>query len=268
MMRIWLMLAGAGALSISAAVNAQEGSPCRPLTTCSGAGPDAMRLETAWKSAATTGAQRDRIMQAIAAHRSGENTDYAGAAREYFAWRVQATGYDPGKVVVSEADSARIAADTRAHYRRMRLAAESAVRSRLIDPSSAEFSFLGGFIAGEWKPFLARRVSGNIACGTVNARNRMGGYVGATAFVVVLNNETPIFVDMDSNRPSLTLVAGGCLKASFPPPQPGMLDEPAGASTMASAGSVADELAKLAKLKEQGVLSESEFQEQKARLLR
>jgi hypothetical protein len=50
-------------------------------------------------------------------------------------------------------------------------------------------------------------------------------------------------------------------EAATPPPSPPT------ASAVASSASVADELAKLAALRDQGVLSEEEFLAQKARLL-
>lgn len=48
--------------------------------------------------------------------------------------------------------------------------AERAVRNQLIDPNSAEFSEVV--------------VKGNVTCGLVNSKNRMGGYTGSQLFLV------------------------------------------------------------------------------------
>lgn len=53
---------------------------------------------------------------------------------------------------------------------------EEIVKQDLIDPSSAMFSNQKGF------------------CGEVNSKNRMGGYVGKTRYIV-LNNKTVLFED-------------------------------------------------------------------------
>lgn len=49
-------------------------------------------------------------------------------------------------------------------------AAERSVRERLVDPASAEFSEV--------------TTKGNVTCGLVNSRNRMGGYTGRQLFLV------------------------------------------------------------------------------------
>lgn len=49
-------------------------------------------------------------------------------------------------------------------------AAERAVRNQLIDPTSAEFSEVA--------------TKGNVTCGLVNSKNRMGGYTGRQLFLV------------------------------------------------------------------------------------
>jgi hypothetical protein len=48
--------------------------------------------------------------------------------------------------------------------------AERAVRDQLIDPASAEFSEV--------------TTKGNVTCGLVNSKNRMGGYTGRQVFFV------------------------------------------------------------------------------------
>ena len=48
--------------------------------------------------------------------------------------------------------------------------AEAAIKRQLIDPSSAEFTSVGS--------------KGDYVCGLVNSKNRLGGYVGPTGFMV------------------------------------------------------------------------------------
>ncbi len=55
---------------------------------------------------------------------------------------------------------------------RLQREAEEAVRARLKDPGSAEFS---GWIFNDH--------NGDIACGEVNAKNSYGGYTGAQKFI-------------------------------------------------------------------------------------
>ena len=109
----------------------------------------------------------------------------------------------------------------------------AAIAARLIDPESARITWLTGYRQGDIKPFLNPRVTGYVACGSVNARNRLGGYVGASVFVVVIDYGRALFADMDRT-------AGGtyetsCTKAlatGLYPPPPG-----AGGSSGRSAAS-------------------------------
>jgi hypothetical protein len=75
---------------------------------------------------------------------------------------------------------------------------EQAVIARLVDPESARVSWMSGYRKGGFKPMFERRVHGYVACGTVNARNRMGGYAGATGFIVVVDFDRALRVEMDS----------------------------------------------------------------------
>ena len=69
-------------------------------------------------------------------------------------------------------------------YRQM---AEAHIRAQLIDPDSARINWLGSYYRGEFKIMLGGRTYGYVACGTVNSKNRMGGYAGSTPFVVVID---------------------------------------------------------------------------------
>lgn len=149
---------------------------------------------------------------------------------------------------------------------------EAAISARLIDPSSAQFDWPYGFMYGTWKAFLGPKVEGYITCGLVNARNRMGGYVGRTAFVVVLNQAGGVlFSDMGTGK-DFDIVSSQCAntKSQLPPPQYSARSE-ASSSTNdtapSGAPSLADELKKLTDLKSSGALTEQEFQAAKQKLL-
>lgn len=92
---------------------------------------------------------------------------------------------------------------------------EAAVLAMLVDPDSAQISWSSGYHKGGYKPFLAKRVHGWVACGTVNARNRMGGYAGRQDFIVVIDKRRVQWAgiaksptDMISNSCSEALAKG------------------------------------------------------------
>jgi hypothetical protein len=62
-------------------------------------------------------------------------------------------------------------------------AAERAVRDQLIDPASAEFSEVTS--------------KGNVTCGLVNSKNRMGGYTGRQVFFV---RDGQVYFERDSSE--------------------------------------------------------------------
>jgi PDZ domain len=66
--------------------------------------------------------------------------------------------------------------------------AEATIKSSLFDPNSAEFQWPFAWTGGYWKPVLQGKRVGWWTCGLVNAKNRMGGYVGFQNFVVVFFN--------------------------------------------------------------------------------
>lgn len=144
--------------------------------------------------------------------------------------------------------------------------AEGAIKAGLYDPSSAQIEWPYGFTQGTWKPLLRKRVSGYLTCGRVNAKNRMGGYVGSKAFVVVVDHSgNVLFKDIGDGGP-YDFVETACQKtaAGLPPPQPELLDRP---SPSAPGNSIADQLGKLADLKASGALTQEEFDAAKKRLL-
>ena len=243
-MRFTIAIAAATLAAIPGAASAQSIlPPCAAEKCDASAGPDAQRLEDAWIAGTTD--QRVKIRQAVDAAGVGGPTD----------WRAAADGYFDNAMPKAEPD-----------WRGMREAAEAAIRGSLIDPTSAEFQWPHGFLLGSWKPFLQRHMTGYFNCGLVNAKNRMGGYTGSTAFAVIMNDTSVSYVTVDEPK-GLNLADAMCSKTALPTPQPGMLDN--GPPPVALPGfSVADEIAKLAALRDKGILTQAEFDAQKAALLR
>lgn len=90
--------------------------------------------------------------------------------------------------------------------------AESTIAARMTDPESARIHWSGGFYQGTFKPFLEPRVTGYVACGLVNAKNRLGGYNGYSAFVVVIDYGRVLYADIDSG-PQVGMIGEACIKA-------------------------------------------------------
>lgn len=152
-----------------------------------------------------------------------------------------------------------------AEYIAMRAEAERYLTRNFFDPQSAVFEWPTGFLYGKWKPLLRRSVTGYISCGWVNAKNRMGGYVGRRAFVVVMDGQRIIFSDIDGAE--LDVVGRTCKARSmeFPPPQiVPSISEP----IPTVRNDVAQSLTQLAALLERGLITRDEFEAEKARLLR
>ena len=78
-----------------------------------------------------------------------------------------------------------------------RAIAEAGIRDRMIDPVSARITWIGGYFKGDHKPALSPRYSGYVACGTVNAKNRMGGYTGGSSFIVVIDYDRVLLLDIE-----------------------------------------------------------------------
>lgn len=97
--------------------------------------------------------------------------------------------------------------------------AETGIISRLIDPESARISWLTGIRKGGFKPLLQGRIYGYVGCGTVNAKNRMGGYTGAQTFIVVIDQGRLLYSDIDQSPSGLITqtCATGMQRGMFPP---------------------------------------------------
>lgn len=99
------------------------------------------------------------------------------------------------------------------HYKEV---AEAAVRVKLIDPGSAQFDWPYGYVQRGYTPFMSKRVYGYATCGFVNSRNRMGGYAGRRAFVVVIDFDQVRYVEVSTSLNGGGLLEQACQKAGFP----------------------------------------------------
>lgn len=147
---------------------------------------------------------------------------------------------------------------------------EAALRSRLIDPDSARIEWTHGFLLGSWKPFLSKKIDGYWSCGLVNAKNRMGGYTGRSAFVVVLDPKGYVKYSEIGESKDVDILNASCSNSLqyLPPPPPELLGtQNQGGSARSSSPSLADELQKLVDLRNTGALTEEEFQTAKQKLL-
>lgn len=118
-----------------------------------------------------------------------------------------------------------------------RALAETEITNRLSDPDSARIEWLGSYKQGGFKPLLQGRVKGYVACGLVNARNRMGGYAGRTNFVVVIDYGRVLFAEIDSKPGGMIsgICSDGVRSGMFPPLPPAGAANPGVAATAPSA---------------------------------
>jgi type IV secretory pathway protease TraF len=113
-----------------------------------------------------------------------------------------------------EAPAAATGDPVEAHYRTL---AETTIADVLTDPDSAKFKWnaKSSVALTEYRVMrFAPAIKGNlvIICGRVNAKNKMGGYVGYTWFDVVLRDGVPVshrIDDPDDNSVSETCVHVG-----------------------------------------------------------
>jgi hypothetical protein len=113
-----------------------------------------------------------------------------------------------------------------------------------------------GFTWGFWKPIFSGRKFGWVACGTMNAKNLMGGYTGPEGFLVLIESSGTMTAVADLEFPS------SCNQGPATPVQPELYGQEA-----PQAFSVADEIRKLAKLRDDGLITAAEFDAGKAKLL-
>ncbi len=77
---------------------------------------------------------------------------------------------------------------THVDWSKVREQAEAFLVRDLVDPESARIKWTKGFFWTSWKQgnlgFANKRSWGWLACGTLNAKNRLGGYAGAEKVVM------------------------------------------------------------------------------------
>lgn len=145
---------------------------------------------------------------------------------------------------------------------------EAALRRSLIDPESARIEWTHGFLLGSWGPPFASRIEGYWTCGLINARNRMGGYTGSTAFVVVISPEGQVRYSELGNAREFDILTAQCNNSvRLLPPRPPALTANATTTTPSATVSIADELERLVRLRDSGAITAAEFDAAKARLL-
>lgn len=182
-------------------------------------------------------------------------TTYAGLTTEVKAW-----------------DAGKTWSQIQPNYAAMKQAAERGVKGRLIDPQSAVIEMPYDFIYGTWSPaFTGSRFEGFMTCGTVNAKNRMGGYTGSTYFISVID-ETGLekYTDMDSSTSEyLRPVDNGCAQLVKKLNYVGDTVSSGNGinSQTTTVPSMAQELEKLANLHAKGALSDEEYAAAKSRVL-
>lgn len=137
----------------------------------------------------------------------------------------------------------------------------SGITGALYDPSSAQINWSSGFRWGFAKPIIGRRTHGWIACGSINAKNRLGGYVGAQAFWIMADASGAVTYGMVDETVS------SCDQGGGPPVNPELTALSAPIASPGSGTGVADELEKLAVLRDKGIITQAEFETQKAKLL-
>ncbi len=143
----------------------------------------------------------------------------------------------------------------------MREQGESQMKNSLFDPVSAQIQYSSGFQWGFLKPLIGGRTHGWIACGSVNAKNRMGGYVGAKGFLIFVRQNREVTFDLTENWNS-TCDTGPAVAV-----QPELSSPVITATSQGSAPTVAEEIGKLAELRDKGIITQVEFEAQKAKLL-
>ena len=137
----------------------------------------------------------------------------------------------------------------------------TALSAALFDPSSAQIEWKSGFRWGYLKPIIGKRTHGWVACGNVNAKNRMGGYVGARGFMLFVEPSAEVTIAFMGEMLS------SCDDGKHVAINPELIAALPNESRATAKLTVADELKKLAELRDAGVITQAEFDTQKAKLL-
>ena len=95
--------------------------------------------------------------------------------------------------------------------------AEQVIRGRLLDPASANFEWPGRWNENQDFKFWrwSKSIHGDWTCGKVNAHNRMGGYVGQSYFLVIVDGGSVADLSLDTEPSEFSLITLKCQKAGF-----------------------------------------------------
>ena len=145
-------------------------------------------------------------------------------------------------------------------------AAVRRLKMSLVDPDSARISLPHGFTPrlSTWKIWGAN-MTGYFTCGTVNSRNRMGGYVGETVFLAQIDQNGEVSTTTDSAK--YPLLGKICAAGGLPPIRPTTIAALTKKAPVAGDASLAKQLADLAKLHQDGAITSDEFAAAKARII-
>jgi Short C-terminal domain len=152
---------------------------------------------------------------------------------------------------------------THPNWSEVRAKGQAELTKRLFDPGSAQIAYTSGFIWGYTKHPFGKREWGWVACGKINAKNRLGGYAGAQGFWIMANLDGTVTQDMTDG-----IFRSSCDDGPSVPLQPELVDTPtSSAPSSVAAPIIADELGKLAVLRDKGIITPAEFEAQKVKLL-
>lgn len=166
-----------------------------------------------------------------------------------------------GTGAVAKERSAPPEPDEKPNWTEIRNQGEREIRLALFDPSSAQIRYTNKFHWGytnkdfkEW---------GWVTCGIYNAKNRLGGYTGEKVFVIFnRNGRTSVSYPYWKYKTSCSEQDDTDIQSELLAPSSVFPSHP-GSGTL----SVADEIAKLAALKDRGVITDAEFAAGKQKLL-
>lgn len=111
---------------------------------------------------------------------------------------------------------------TQPNWEEFRSTGERELLGRLVDPSSAQISWPYLATQGSLKAFMGRTAFGYWSCGLVNAKNRMGGYTGATFFLIMQKNGlvTSLDIGQSDGLDTATITCTNALKKGLLPAVP------------------------------------------------
>nr|WP_277924245.1 SHOCT domain-containing protein [Sphingomonas sp. CROZ-RG-20F-R02-07] len=133
---------------------------------------------------------------------------------------------------------------------------ELALKTDLFDPEAAQFTWTSGFAWSYIKPALKPHMWAWVGCVSINAKNRLGGYVGAEPRYAAYTTAGNLLVGRAD------WAVSQCSKPGMFPVQPELM---AAASPVTQ--TAADQLSQLASLLDRGLITRAEFDSQKAALL-